>query len=294
MRNHVLRIGRTILYLSAFCFFLSGQHASAGDASSKEMQDLISALEGRFSIYGWNDVKLNEIPWEYHRVTQAGQPLFFAQFGSGSNCTLFISGVHGDELPTVYLLLKLADFIKNNPAQFEDQCIIIAPLANPDGFFADPPTRVNGSGIDINRNFPTKDWQAKALSLWKKNTDENKRYYPGSKAGSEQETLFQIALINRFKPRKILTIHSPLGFYDYDGPSTGLDAFGEWVDKISKETEFPLKKYGIYPGSLGNYAGVERNILTLTLELPTSDPAKASEYYDKFYPAFLKFIDLSG
>ena len=101
-------------------------------------------------------------------------------------------------------------------------------------------------------------------------------------------------MVNRFKPQKILTIHPPLGFYDYDGPSTGLDTFGEWVDEISKETEFPFKKYGIYPGSLGNYAGVERNILTLTLELPTSDPAKAKEYYDKFYPTFLRFIELSG
>jgi len=257
------------------------------------MQNLIASLEKRFSDYGWNDINLQDIPWEYHRVTKGGRPLFFAQFGSGSNCTLFISTVHGDELPTLYLMLKLADEIKNNTDQYKDECIIIAPLANPDGFFADPPTRVNGSGIDVNRNFPTKDWNSSAISLWKKNTDSNKRYYPGSKAGSEQETLFQIALINRFNPQKILTIHSPLGFYDYDGPSTSLDNFGEWVDKISKETEFPLKKYGIFPGSLGNYAGVEHNILTLTLELPTSDPGKSLEYYEKFYPAFLKFIKLS-
>ncbi|MBN1626479.1 MAG: succinylglutamate desuccinylase/aspartoacylase family protein, partial [Deltaproteobacteria bacterium] len=281
----------------AFCFLITFFFISpsqAGDVSDSKMQDLLTDMEERFAAYGWNDINLREIPWEYHRVTKQGRPLFFAQFGSGSNCTMFLSAVHGDELPTAYLLLRLAHVVKNNPDQFRDKCIVIAPLLNPDGFFADPPTRVNGSGIDINRNFPTKDWNANALSLWEKNTESNKRYYPGSKAGSEQETLFQIALINRFKPQKILTMHSPLGFYDYDGASTGLDTFEEWVDKISKETEFPLKKFGTFPGSLGNYAGLERNILTLTLELPTSDPSKAKEYYDKFYPAFLKFIELSG
>ena len=54
----------------------------------------------------------------------------------------------------------------------------------------------------------------------------------------------------------------------------------------------PLKKFGYYPGSLGNYAGHERNIFTLTLELPTSDPKQGSEYFRKFQPAFLKFINL--
>ena len=99
--------------------------------------------------------------------------------------------------------------------------------------------------------------------------------------------------MNRFKPCKILSLHSPLGFYDFDGPTTGLDSFEQWLDAISKESKYPLKKFGFFPGSLGNYAGHERNIFTLTLELPSSEPHKGSEFYGKFEPTIMKFIDMS-
>jgi len=91
----------------------------------------------------------------------------FTHFGNTTgNCVLFLGGVHGDELPTVYLMFKLAHYVKDNPALFKDKCIVIAPLVNPDGFLSASPTRVNASGVDINRNFPTKDWQASAIRQW--------------------------------------------------------------------------------------------------------------------------------
>jgi murein peptide amidase A len=295
MKNRLLKIIKTFRLSPIFCFlfFLFSQPALAGDASSKEMQDFLSVLEDRCTAYGWEKINLDEIPWEYHRITRQKRPLFFVQFGAGSNCTLFLGGVHGDELPTVYVLIRLADMIKKNPDLFENECIVIAPLVNPDGFFTDPPQRVNANGVDINRNFPTREWNTKAIRLWEKDTNKNKRYYPGSKPGSEQETLFQIALINRFKPEKIVSIHSPLNFYDFDGQSAELDNFEQWLDAISIETNHPFKKYGVFPGSLGNYAGIERDILTLTLELPSSNPEKGQEYFDKFFAALLKFTDLS-
>ena len=218
----------------------------------------------------------------------------FVTFGEAkSNCTLLLGAVHGDETPTLYLLLKLIHHLQTHPELYAGKCVVIAPLINPDGFFASPPTRGNGNGIDINRNFPTRDWHAQALRLWKIKAKGSKRYYPGQKAGTEAETLIQMALMNRFKPRKILSLHSPLGFYDFDGPTTGLDSFEQWLDAISKESKYPLKKFGFFPGSLGNYAGHERNIFTLTLELPSSEPQKGSEFYRKFQPAITKFIDLS-
>jgi murein peptide amidase A len=295
MKNKFSGIMLTLQILLIFCILVSifSRQALAGEASSKEMQDYLTALESKCAAYGWNDIDLTDIPWESHRVTRQKRPLMFATFGSGSNCTLFLGGVHGDELPSIYLLLKLADTIRKNPELFKDECIIIAPLINPDGFFANPPKRVNANGVDTNRNFPTKEWKSKALSVWAKTTKKNKRYYPGSQAGSELETQFQIALIKRFNPQKILSIHSPLNFYDFDGQSAQLDNFENWLDEISKETNHPFKKYGIFPGSLGNYAGNERDILTLTLELPSSDADKGKEYFDKFYSALFKFTSFS-
>jgi len=262
------------------------------DYSPSDFKKFISLLEQQSALYGWTDIKPGAISWEYYRTTKNSHPLIFTHFGNSTgNCILFFGGVHGDELPTAYLMFKLAHYVKDNPTLFKDKCIVIAPLLNPDGFLAVSPTRVNASGIDLNRNFPTKDWQAKAIRQWIAK-GKIKRYYPGEKSASEQETLFQMALIKRFKPQKILSAHSPLNFFDYDGPSSDLNSFEQWMEQICKETNHPLKKFGYFPGSLGNYAGHERNIFTLTLELPSSDPKRGSEYFQKFQPSILKFINL--
>jgi len=284
-----------IIYFCLLVFFLLPLPVSAADTSfPKELTNYIRALEKQCAKYGWTDIKPKEIPWEYYRTTQKKHPLIFVHFGdSEKNCVLFLGAVHGDELPTVYLMLKLAHYIKDNPQIFKNKCIVIAPLVNPDGFLSSNPQRVNANGIDINRNFPTKDWSAEALKKWRLRQHKNRRYYPGQKPASEQETMFQIALIKRFNPQKILSVHSPLNFFDYDGPSSDLDSFELWLEKISKESNHPLRKFGFFPGSLGNYAGHERSIFTLTLELPSSKSSKAKEYFDKFQTSILKFINLS-
>jgi murein peptide amidase A len=292
MLNNRSIVGCCCLFFCLLSCLFWPDRSFSYDSSSDDLKKYLSLLERQFSSYGWKDINPREIPWEYYRTTKNKRPLIFFNFGNSSkNCILFLGGVHGDELPTVYLMFKLAHYIKDNPVLFQDKCIVIAPLLNPDGFFSEPPTRTNASGIDINRNFPSKDWQARAIRQW---TAKGKqaRYYPGAKSASEQETLFQIALIKRFKPQKILSAHSPLNFFDYDGPSSNLDSFEKWMEQICKETNHPLKKFGYFPGSLGNYAGHERNIFTLTLELPSSDAGQGSEYFEKFQPSILKFINL--
>jgi len=281
-----------LVFFFLFCFF-PPHLVWAASQPATELKLFLGTLEQQNIRYGWKDIKFVGIPWEYHRTTRNHHPLIFAHFGKPSgDCILFLGGVHGDELPTVYLMLKLAQYIKENPDFVKDKCIVIAPLVNPDGYLSPLPTRVNAGGVDINRNFPTQRWHPDAHRHWVTRGKKNKRYYPGPKAGSEQETLLQVALIKRFKPQKILSVHSPLNFFDYDGPSSDLNSFEQWIEKISREANHPLKKFGYYPGSLGNYAGHERNIFTLTLELPTSDPKLGGEYFRQFQPAFLKFINL--
>jgi hypothetical protein len=106
----------------------SAEKLFAFEPSAKELNEFISSLEKQCKDYGWKDIKLNEITWEYYRVTSQKRSLIFTIFGGNkSNCILFLGGVHGDELPTVYVLLKFANYIKDNPALFKDKCIIIAP-----------------------------------------------------------------------------------------------------------------------------------------------------------------------
>ncbi len=296
-RKLILPSGKTIGCFCLSVWLLLGLSLShpgwAADSSNGELKTFLQILDRQNERYGWKDISTGSITWEYHRTTRNHHPLMFTYFGKPSgNCILFLGGVHGDEPPTVYLMFRLAQYLREHPEIVKDKCIVIAPLVNPDGYLAPTPTRVNASGVDLNRNFPTKDWKSDAHRRWVTKGRKNPRYYPGMYAASEQETLFQIALIRRFKPQKILSAHSPLNFFDYDGPSSDLNSFEKWMEKISREANHPLKKFGYYPGSLGNYAGHERNIFTLTLELPTSDPRRGGEYFHKFQAAFVKFIDL--
>jgi len=261
-----------------------GVTSGGAEDKPREFQKFASELEGRFEDFGWKGLVIEKSDWEYHWKTRGNRPLIFASFGKNSKkVALFLGGVHGDESPSVYILFRLAQFLKKNPELYSDKMIVIAPLVNPDGFLARPQRRTNSAGVDINRNFPTKDWKRSSKD----------RYYSGPQANSESETKFQIALVNRFKPSHIISIHSPLACNDYDGPSSDLDSLVIWLKKVSKENGLPLRRYQVFPGSLGNYAGMERRIHTLTLELTSSEPLKGPEYFDQFKRMFLDILDLN-
>ena len=146
--------------------------------------------------------------------------------------------------------------------------MLFIPCLNPDGLQLG--RRTNANGVDLNRNFPTKNW---GLNLGDNATcdDENSGYYGGKSAGSEIETQFLIDTIKEFKPEIILTLHAPYKVVNYDGPAQKI------AEKISQIINYPVESSIGYPtpGSFGTYAGVERNIPTITLELDEECPVEA-------------------
>lgn len=215
------------------------------------------------------------------------RPLVYAEFGNptAANRTLILSMVHPDEIVPLYMGLKLIKLLENNPKLYENSYVVIAPLVNPDGFYRTPKTRVNARGVDLNRNFLTHDWDQVALAQWKKKFRSDPRRFPGSIASSEPETLFQSRLIEKNNPQKILSIHAPLNFLDYDGPNTlTLSRFPKvYIDECLKlRSQVKAVSGGFFPGSLGNYAGQEKGIPTFTLELPTANPLHSRRYWNKF------------
>lgn len=130
-----------------------------------------------------------------------------------------------------------------------------------------------------------------ARRYWINSLKRDKRRNPGLNALSEPEVVFQVNLIKRYGPDKIISVHSPLTMLDYDGPDkvSGIidgSKAQELLIQMSKDaSDYRIKNYPFFPGSLGNWAGKERNIPTYTLELPTSDPAKSTEYWRLFKSA---------
>ena len=145
--------------------------------------------------------------------------------------------------------------------------LLFIPCLNPDGMQLGQ--RTNANGVDLNRNFPTKNW-GENLGDNATCDDEKSAYYGGISAGSEIETKFLINIIQEFNPKTILTLHAPYKVVNYDGPAK------ELAEKISTIINYPVEASIGYPtpGSFGTYAGVERQISTITLELDEICPVQ--------------------
>jgi len=170
---------------------------------------------------------------------------------------LFISGIHGDEYSAISMTyLWMQNMIKHQNQT--RQHWLFFPLVNPDGLYRSPATRINANNVDLNRNFPSPDWDELAIKYWKKYYKKNKRRYPGKSPNSEPETQWLVKTIEEFKPDAIISIHAPYGLLDYDGPDHAVP---------NKIGGLKHRELGTYPGSLGRYAGEYLNIPVLTLEL---------------------------
>lgn len=182
-----------------------------------------------------------------------------AESGSkrGKLRVLVIGGIHGDELSSAAVALHWIDLAKQLPASVHWRFI---PVLNPDGLMAKPAKRVNANGVDLNRNFPTPNWERDAKVYWEKRTGKDPRRWPGNKPLSEPETQFLFDEMTRFKPNLIVSIHAPYGVLDFDGPTVPPSKLGRlYLDQV-----------GIFPGSLGNYGGVHKGMPVVTIELPSA------------------------
>jgi hypothetical protein len=171
---------------------------------------------------------------------------------------LVLGGIHGDEFSSVSVVFKWMKKLD----QFHSGLFHwrIVPSVNPDGLLQRRSQRQNANGVDLNRNFPTSDWTADALEYWASETGRNPRRNPGPYAASEIETRWVMAQIDAFQPDVIISMHAPYHLVDYDGPPQAPENLGSLY----------LRKLGVYPGSLGNYVGVDMQKPIVTVELKSA------------------------
>jgi len=174
--------------------------------------------------------------------------------------TLVIGVFHGDEPIGKDILEK---YLENGT----NKNLLIVPCLNPDGMALN--TRQNANKIDLNRNFPTKNWTK---------TNIGDDYYGGKKAESEIETKFIMQIIEEYKPKQIITIHTPYKIVNFDGDENAK----KLAESIAKILNYEVEDDIGYPtpGSFGTYYGKERNIPIITIELDENETL--SELYPKF------------
>lgn len=184
-------------------------------------------------------------------------------FGSptAKDTVLLFAGIHGDESTTVFAAAKLIELLDRDPAVIPPMVhLVIIPVANPDGYEAH--TRQNSRLVDLNRNFPAKNFQP---------TPRHNEYWPGPSPLSEPESRTLHDLVESLKPNRILALHSiKPGKHgvNYDGPAKALATL-----IASKNGYNVLETMGYpTPGSFGSWAGIDHGIPTITLEFPSRTP----------------------
>ncbi len=179
---------------------------------------------------------------------------------SGEKKILIVGVFHGDEPQGEYFINT---FLSENPKIYKNTLFFI-PRLNSEN------TRTNKNGVDLNRNYPTKNWQKTAR-------DE---FFGGDKPMSEDETKFMVKLIEQNNFDAIITIHAPFEIVNYDGPALDL------ATKVSSIVNLLLQKDIGYEtfGSFGTFCGIEKNIPTITIEV--SEKTSPGAVYPRFSDLF--------
>lgn len=299
----------TVIVLSivfaSFSFAGKEKKTDVKEVKKKSVEELIISIKKRVKKYHWDYSLFPAKGWKVGpQASHNGNPLLYFTCGDedAKNRSLILSAVHGDEITPVYYGFRLVEWLKARPELCNNRFVVVAPIVNPDGFLRyTSGTRTNYNKVDLNRNFSTPEWKKSAKKLWHKKYKKRRRYFPGENPDSQAETLFQKWLISQFKPQKILSVHAPLNFLDYDGPKSEIEKeFSREYISSCKELKYQIMEatpglryhtYGTFPGSLGNYAGKWLGIPTLTAELPTIQGRKAGAYFGLLEKGTRRFIE---
>lgn len=196
-----------------------------------------------------------------------GRPIEYTRIGCGKRTTLVYGAIHGNEPASAALAEYLIEKLALLPESWRHQNrTIVIPVANPDGLLIR--SRANSRGIDLNRNFPTR------------NRIDNLQF--GMRALSEPESQTLINIKKTYPPDRIISIHQPLACIDYDGPAVQISR------AMALHTDLPICRLGARPGSHGTYAGVERHIPIVTFEMrPEDDLLKPSQIWTLYGKAIM-------
>ncbi len=168
--------------------------------------------------------------------------------GQGPKNLLFLAGIHGDEDDGIRTLKQLTRYLQQNPEFLTGRRVIIVADSNPDGRIRQ--SRFNARGVDLNRNFPSRNWKRSQRS--------------GRRPLSEPESQWLYQLIRHYPPQLIIAMHQFGRQIDYDGPARSVALAMAGVSPLT------AKKLGARAGSLGSWAGNDLDIPVITVEMPRS------------------------
>ncbi len=132
-----------------------------------------------------------------------GRPITAYSFGDGPKKVLYVGGMHGNEWSSVVLMNAWMDELDKRFHEIpDDHTVIVIPNSSPDSGVAD--SRLNANEVDLNRNFPTDDWQSEVQIPGPTLLPEG----GGTSALSEPESEALAKFVRTQRPQLVLTYHA--------------------------------------------------------------------------------------
>lgn len=180
-----------------------------------------------------------------------GRPILARRVHADGPRVLWIGGVHGDETEGRLITDGLLPALRTLDEQPAVDVLQVRVL-NPDGTARR--TRTNGRGVDLNRNFPTPDFDA-AAGLH------------GNAPVSEPESRLLYDVVLAYRPDLVIAVHSARAgsFVNFDGPA--LEVALRWSEFSGVPVVPSDEMVEPTPGSFGTWAGRVLGIPMLTVEL---------------------------
>ena len=147
-----------------------------------------------------------------------GREVDFYVVGEGALKILLVGGTHGNEVGTVKLMRHILCWLNDNPQALSNLTVQIIPCLNPDGFALAQKNpdyfnggrigRFNGRNVDLNRNYPTKNFQSQSDWNHGKNYQERTKVFCGEKGASEPEIKALTELVAKEDIELVIAFHS--------------------------------------------------------------------------------------
>lgn len=220
------------------------------------------------------------IPWDPEGYGRSHLGIPLEVWRPSAHCELLIfAAIHGEEPETTFALSRALRHL----SQPSPHCAVVL-TANPDGLIRG--TRGNARGVELNRNFPTRDWRPDPVAH--RATLEDPRdvlLSPGPHPGSEPETRALMWLVDELRPETVIALHTPLACID-DAKE------GRVARWLARRTGLPLVTDIGYPtpGSFGTW-GAERGLGVVTYEFP---PASTAELTREHVPVLVELLMGAG
>lgn len=194
---------------------------------------------------------------------------------TGGADVVVLASIHGDEAETTVVVSEALRCLHRG-----DLRAAVILCGNPDGLLRG--TRGNSRGVDLNRNFPTSNWNPDPVYYKTRANDARDiALSPGLQPASEPETTALLSLLERLNPRAVVSLHSALACIDDAGGShLGRELAARCSLPLIAEIGYPT------PGSMGTWA-TERGLNLVTWEL---EDASLYDLKDRHVPILIDLI----